>query len=149
MIDLFINGKRLKSSSGETRNIIHPADGSIVEVAQEATNSDVEMAIKSAHLAFETGPWSKTTNAHRSSVLKRIADLLERDKASFAKAESKFKVLEKVAPLVTANKPELSTFNQVAVEEPITKAFSPVVLLIDKVANGVVVPMPTLSVVPI
>jgi betaine-aldehyde dehydrogenase len=40
-------------------------------------------------LAFETGPWSKTTNAHRSSVLKRIAELLERDKASFAKAESK------------------------------------------------------------
>jgi betaine-aldehyde dehydrogenase len=89
MIDLFINGKRLKSSSGETRNIIHPADGSIVEVAQESTNSDVEMAIKSARLAFETGPWSKTTNAHRSSVLKRIAELLERDKASFAKAESK------------------------------------------------------------
>ena len=89
MIDLFINGKRLKSSSGETRNIIHPADGSIVEVAQEATNSDVEMAIKSARLAFDSGPWSKTTTAHRSSVLKRIAELLERDKASFAKAESK------------------------------------------------------------
>ena len=89
MIDLFINGKRHKSSSDETRNIIHPSDGSVVEVAQEATKDDVEKAIKSARLAFDSGPWPKTTNEHRSSVLKRIAELLERDKASFAKAESK------------------------------------------------------------
>ena len=54
------------------------------------------------------------------------------------------KVLEKVAALATVNKPELSTCNQVAVEEPITKAFSPAVLLTDRVANGVVVPTPTL-----
>jgi acyl-CoA reductase-like NAD-dependent aldehyde dehydrogenase len=70
MIDLFINGKRHKSSSGETRNIIHPSDGSVVEVAQEATKDDVEKAIKSARIAFDSGPWPKTTNAHRSSVLK-------------------------------------------------------------------------------
>ena len=89
MIDLFINGKRHKSSSGETRNIIHPSDGSVVEVAQEATKDDVEKAIKSARIAFDSGPWPKTTNAHRSAVLKRIAELLERDKAFYAKAESK------------------------------------------------------------
>ncbi len=38
MIDLFINGKRQKSSNGETRDIIHPADGSIVEIAHTIRN---------------------------------------------------------------------------------------------------------------
>jgi acyl-CoA reductase-like NAD-dependent aldehyde dehydrogenase len=52
MIDLFINGKRHKSFGGETRNIIHPSDGSIVDVAQEAATTDVEKAIKSARQAF-------------------------------------------------------------------------------------------------
>ena len=88
MIDLLINGQRKKSSSGETRNVIHPADGSIVEVAQEATTNDVEMAIKSARNAFDSGPWPKTTTAHRSAILSRIAQLLERDKSAFSKAES-------------------------------------------------------------
>jgi betaine-aldehyde dehydrogenase len=88
MIDLFINGQRQKSSSGETRNILHPADGSIIEIAQEASTQDVEMAIKSARHAFDSGLWPKTTTAHRSAILSRIAQLLERDKSAFAKAES-------------------------------------------------------------
>ena len=37
MIDLFIDGVRQKSSQNETRNIIHPANGKVVEVAQEAS----------------------------------------------------------------------------------------------------------------
>ncbi len=88
MIDLFINGKRVKSSSLETRNIIHPANGEIVETTQEATKTDVEQAINAAKNAFEKGPWPKTTNIHRSEILTKVAELLERDKQIYVKAES-------------------------------------------------------------
>ncbi len=88
MIDLLIDGKRTKSSSGETRNIIHPANGQIVEIAQEASTQDVEKAIKSARKSFDSGVWSKTSNSIKGKTLHKIADLLERDKPNFAKAES-------------------------------------------------------------
>ena len=88
MIDLFIDGVRQKSSQNETRNIIHPANGKVVEKAQEASTVDVEYAIKAARKAFDQGPWPKTTNNHRSLVLSKVAEILQRDKTLFAQAES-------------------------------------------------------------
>ena len=88
MIDLFIDGVRQKSSQNETRNIIHPANGKVVEKAQEASTVDVEYAIKAARKAFDQGPWPKTTNNHRSLVLNKVAEILQRDKTLFAQAES-------------------------------------------------------------
>ena len=63
MIDLFIDGVRQKSSQNETRNVIHPANGKVVEVAQEASPVDVEYAIKAARKAFDQGPVSKAKRA--------------------------------------------------------------------------------------
>ncbi|MFM7139743.1 MAG: aldehyde dehydrogenase family protein, partial [Actinomycetes bacterium] len=89
MIDLFIDGKRVKSSSGKTREIIHPANSKVVDICQEATIEDVEKAIRAARKSFEAGVWSKKSNKERSEVLNIVADLLERDKSSYTKAESK------------------------------------------------------------
>ncbi|MEY2827988.1 MAG: hypothetical protein RLZZ183_1107 [Actinomycetota bacterium] len=89
MIDLLIEGKRVKSSSGKTREIIHPANGKVVEECQEATIEDVENAVNSARKSFDSGIWAKKSVAERSQILVKVADLLERDKSSFAKAESK------------------------------------------------------------
>jgi len=89
MIDLFINGKRVKSTSGKTREVIHPANSKVVDICQEATVEDVEKAISAARKSFDSGIWSKKSNKERSDVLNKVADLLERDKSSFAKAESK------------------------------------------------------------
>ena len=89
MIDLLIDGKRVKSSSGKTREIIHPANGKVVEECQEATIEDVENAVNSARKSFDSGIWAKKSVAERSQILVKVADLLERDKSSFAKAESK------------------------------------------------------------
>lgn len=88
MIDLFIDGKRVKSTSGQTRDVIHPANGKVVAVTQEATVEDVENAIKVARRSFDSGIWSKKSNQEKSVVLNKVADLLERDKTTYAKAES-------------------------------------------------------------
>lgn len=89
MIDLLIDGKRVKSSNSTTRQIIYPANGKVVEESQEATTEDVEKAIKSARKSFDSGIWAKKSNSEKSQVLNKVTDLLERDKSNFAKAESK------------------------------------------------------------
>ncbi len=47
---------------------------------------DVELAVAAADKAF--GDWSRTSTEQRSRILLRIADLIERDLAKFARAES-------------------------------------------------------------
>ena len=86
---LFIDGKRVPSSSGEKRTIIHPANGRPVGKFFEATASDTEVAIKAARKAFDDGHWTSFTGEQRAKILERIADILERDKDLFAEAESR------------------------------------------------------------
>jgi betaine-aldehyde dehydrogenase len=88
MIDLFIDGQRVKSSDGKTRDIIHPASGKVVDTAQEATNEDVELAIQAARKSFDTGVFAHYTTKQKSEILNKVAELLERDKSFYAKAES-------------------------------------------------------------
>lgn len=86
---LFINGKRVPSSSGEMRDIVHPANGKVVGQVAEATAADTESAILAARRAFESGHWSSFSGEQRGKILERIADILERDKELFAEAESR------------------------------------------------------------
>ena len=83
---LFINGKRRATT--ETRDIIHPATGKAHTTFSEASSEDTVEAILAARKAFETGPWRCTTPTQRGEVLTKIADILQRDKALFARAES-------------------------------------------------------------
>ncbi|KOG87411.1 betaine-aldehyde dehydrogenase, partial [Streptomyces varsoviensis] len=45
-------------------------------------------AVAAARAAFDRGPWPRTPAAERGRLLLRVACLLERDKAAFARAES-------------------------------------------------------------
>ena len=60
---LFIDGAWVPSSTGETRTITCPADGTEVGVVSEAGAEDVERAILAARAAFERGEWSGTPAA--------------------------------------------------------------------------------------
>ncbi len=52
---LFIGGKWEAAASGETRDIICPADGTHVATASEAAAVDTERAIAAARAAFDSG----------------------------------------------------------------------------------------------
>jgi betaine-aldehyde dehydrogenase len=85
---LFINGKRQGSSSGEIRNVLHPADGHLVATFHEGGAADTVSAIDAARQAFDSDHWRSFTGEQRGKILERVADILERDKELFAKAES-------------------------------------------------------------
>ncbi len=88
MADLLIDGRWVESSTGRTREIRCPADGTLVAVVDEAGSADTLAAITAARRAFDHGPWPHTPAVERSALLSRVADILEREVETVARAES-------------------------------------------------------------
>ncbi|MEU7900648.1 aldehyde dehydrogenase family protein [Nonomuraea sp. NPDC049152] len=88
MTDLYIGGTWTKPVAGGQRSILSPADGSLVTTVAEATAADTVAAISAARHAFDSGPWPATPARERGALLSTVADLVERDRDAFARAES-------------------------------------------------------------
>ena len=88
MPDLFIDGEWVSAVSGDRREIRCPADGTLVDLGDEATEVDTEAAVAAAHAAFHDGPWPTTSSRERGDLLLRLADLLERDTDDIGRLES-------------------------------------------------------------
>ena len=79
----FIHGKWMKASSGETYEVINPANEEILGHASKASPEDVEKALKSAQQGLEV--WKKTTAWQRAYILRRIADKMREKQDVLAK----------------------------------------------------------------
>ena len=79
----FIDGKWIKSSNGETYEVINPSNEEILGRASKASPEDVEKALKSAEQGLEV--WKKTTPWQRSYILRRIADKMREKQDVLAK----------------------------------------------------------------
>ncbi|MET8676660.1 aldehyde dehydrogenase family protein [Streptomyces sp. NPDC004647] len=88
MPELFIGGRWTAAVDGHVREIRCPADGTLVATVDEGGPKDSAAAVAAARDAFDRGPWPGTPAADRGRLLIRVADLLERDKDAFARAES-------------------------------------------------------------
>jgi betaine-aldehyde dehydrogenase len=86
--DLYVDGSWVGARAGGRRTITCPADGTLVAEVDEASAEDTAAAIAAAYTAFHDGPWPTTSARERGDLLLRTADLLERDAAAVAKAES-------------------------------------------------------------
>lgn len=84
---LCIDGKWTAGSAG-TADVINPYDASVVETVDQAGPDDVERAVLAARAAFDAGPWRTTSAPERGALLRRVADLLVRDKESIARTET-------------------------------------------------------------
>lgn len=85
---LHIDGQWQGSADGGTRDIIDPANGSVVLVVDEATPEDARRAVDAARRAFDDGAWAGTPIAERAALLAKLADLLQRDKEQLARVET-------------------------------------------------------------
>ncbi len=79
----FIDGKWHKSSSGETYEVINPANEEIIGKASKASSQDVDKALLSAQKGLEV--WKKTPPWQRAYVLRRIADKMREKQDILAK----------------------------------------------------------------
>ncbi|MBP7511051.1 MAG: aldehyde dehydrogenase [Bacteroidia bacterium] len=84
--DNFIGGKFVAPVQGEYFENFSPVDGKLIAKAARSTKEDIELALDAAHIAFAT--WSKTSPAHRASVLNKIADVMQENLEYLAAIET-------------------------------------------------------------
>ncbi|MEJ7645226.1 MAG: aldehyde dehydrogenase [Chryseolinea sp.] len=82
----YINGELVAAITGLYLDNYDPSTGMVYSLLPDSDGNDVESAVESARNAF--AEWSAIGAKRRSEVLLRIADLIDRDIATLAAAES-------------------------------------------------------------
>ncbi|HTN24094.1 MAG TPA: aldehyde dehydrogenase family protein, partial [Solirubrobacteraceae bacterium] len=77
IIENFIAGQEVAAAAGETLEKFAPATGALLSLVTRSRAADVDAAV-SAAAAAQPG-WGRTTPVARGAVLRRLAQLLERD----------------------------------------------------------------------
>lgn len=73
---MLIDGRWVDASDGGRFESINPATGVAWSSIPEATEADVDAAVRAADRAFSTGPWATMTATERGRCLRALADLL-------------------------------------------------------------------------
>ena len=71
------------------REVINPADGSVIARVPDATGEDVRKAVGKAREAFDEGPWPKLPGRERGTFLFKIAEAIRANAAAFAEADTR------------------------------------------------------------
>jgi aminobutyraldehyde dehydrogenase len=82
---LLINGKLL-AGAGSKEDVLDPATGAKIATVAEASEGQIDNAIKAAQKAFPA--WSATVPKDRAALLLKVADRIEAEAAEFAEVES-------------------------------------------------------------
>lgn len=86
---LLIDGERVAAEGGKTFESLNPATGEPWALMPEASEADVDRAVKAAQRAFESGPWPRMTAGQRGKLLYRLAELVAENAPRFAELETR------------------------------------------------------------
>ena len=81
-----IGGAFVDAASGETQEVINPANDQVIAQVPKSSAEDVDRAVGAAATAFES--WKNTTPQDRSLMLLKVADLLESRADELGRLES-------------------------------------------------------------
>jgi betaine-aldehyde dehydrogenase len=84
---MYIGGRWVDASDGNTRQITSPATGDVIAEVPEGTAEDVDRAVEAAKNAFEA-TWSDATPGERMRALLKMADLVEEHADELGRLES-------------------------------------------------------------
>lgn len=88
---IHVDGVWRTAASGASREVLDPADAQILATVAEGSAEDVDAAVAAAKRAFDggRGEWPLTPVGERAGLLRRVADLLQRDREVIALIESR------------------------------------------------------------
>ncbi|MFH8368528.1 aldehyde dehydrogenase family protein [Streptomyces sp. NPDC018031] len=86
---IYVDGAWRAAASGAQREVLDPADAKSLAVVAEGGVADTDAAVAAARRAFDHGPWPRTPVAERAALLRRVADLLQRNREAIALIESR------------------------------------------------------------
>ncbi len=95
---LFIDGQWLAPVKGGTFPVVNPATEEVIHQAPAGTAEDIDLAVKAARRAFDTGPWPRMSGRERAVYLRAIADKILERKQELGRLE----VLDNGKPLPEA-----------------------------------------------
>ena len=85
---MLIDGDWTDASDGQMFESVNPASSEVWSRVPEATEADVDRAVRAAHEAFLNGPWSKMTPTERGRCLRKLGDLLAEKSEDLGRTES-------------------------------------------------------------
>lgn len=85
---MLIDGKWVGAASGKTFEVRNPATGAVIARVPEGDQTDVDIAVRAARRAFESGPWPAMTPSERGKVVWRIGELISKYNDELAEIES-------------------------------------------------------------
>lgn len=85
---MFIDGKWVSSTSGETFSVLNPATEQAIARVAKGAKEDAKNAIDAARKAADNGVWAGKTPAERALALYKLAELVEKNASFFARLES-------------------------------------------------------------
>ncbi len=85
---MIIGGRPVEAANSKTFDTINPANGQVLAQISEASEKDVDRAVKAARKAFDEGPWPRMSPAERKVHLQRFATLIEANAEELAMMES-------------------------------------------------------------
>lgn len=85
---MLIGGEWRDSVGGKTFPTINPATEETIAEVAEGTPEDIDLAVKAARKAFESGPWPKMDARDRGKLMYRLADLIEENIDELAALET-------------------------------------------------------------
>lgn len=85
---LLIDGRFVAASSGKSFAVMNPATGEEICQVPEADHVDVDIAVRAAHRAFDSGAWPAMSPSKRGQLLWKLAELIEQKTDELAELES-------------------------------------------------------------
>jgi aldehyde dehydrogenase (NAD+) len=85
---LLIDGQWRNSVSGKTFATVNPATEEVIAEVAEGDAADIDLAVKAARKAFESGPWRTMDARDRGRLMNRLADLIEEHVDELAELET-------------------------------------------------------------
>src|SRR3954466_3096394 len=76
---LLIDGQWRDSVSGKTFETVNPATEEVIAQVAEGDAADIDLAVKAARKAFDSGPWRKMDARDRGRLMNKLADLVEQN----------------------------------------------------------------------
>jgi len=85
----FVNGKWEPAASGKTFPVYDPSTEEVIAQVAASEAADVDLAVRAARAAFDSGPWAQTTAQDRGRILFKLAEKIRQNSAVLAELESR------------------------------------------------------------
>jgi aldehyde dehydrogenase (NAD+) len=85
---ILTDGQWRDSRSGKTFATVNPATEEVIAQVAEGDAADIDLAVKAARKAFDSGPWRKMDARDRGRLLNKLADLIEANRGELAELET-------------------------------------------------------------